>query len=131
MLGASDVGLTAAYDVAVLDLDGVVYVGPDAVPGAPEALNAAQSGGMHLADGLGTPAAVVFAGTERPGDIAPRNVPVALLGVRVPCSPCRLLTCPYETQCLDVPPERVAAAAAGLARTAVRPSAERVRVDHG
>ncbi len=49
MLGASDGPLTAAYDVAVLDLDGVVYVGPDGVPGAPEALNAAQAGGMHLA----------------------------------------------------------------------------------
>jgi glycerol 3-phosphatase-2 len=41
--------LSTAYDVAVLDLDGVVYVGPDAVPGASEALNAAQQGGMHLA----------------------------------------------------------------------------------
>jgi glycerol-1-phosphatase len=41
--------LSTAYDVAVLDLDGVVYVGPDAVPGASEALNAAQEGGMHLA----------------------------------------------------------------------------------
>ena len=41
--------LSAAYDVAVLDLDGVVYVGRDAVPGAPEALNEAQSSGMHLA----------------------------------------------------------------------------------
>ena len=25
----------AEYDVALLDLDGVVYVGPDAVPGVP------------------------------------------------------------------------------------------------
>ena len=41
--------LSTAYDVAVLDLDGVVYVGPDAVPGASEALNDAQAGGMHLA----------------------------------------------------------------------------------
>lgn len=49
MLGASDRPLREAYDVAVLDLDGVVYVGPDAVPGAPEALNDAQSQGMHLA----------------------------------------------------------------------------------
>jgi glycerol 3-phosphatase-2 len=48
-LGASEQPLSAAYDVAVLDLDGVVYVGPDAVPGAPEALNAAQESGMHLA----------------------------------------------------------------------------------
>jgi glycerol-1-phosphatase len=49
VLGSSDRPLREIYDVAVLDLDGVVYVGPDAVPGAPEALNAAQGGGMHLA----------------------------------------------------------------------------------
>ncbi len=48
-LGSSARPLTAEYDVAVLDLDGVVYVGPDAVPHASEALNQAQSGGMHLA----------------------------------------------------------------------------------
>jgi glycerol 3-phosphatase-2 len=48
-LGASEQPLAAAYDVAVLDLDGVVYVGKEAVPGAPEALNRAQDGGMHLA----------------------------------------------------------------------------------
>jgi glycerol-1-phosphatase len=49
VLGSSERPLREAYDVAVLDLDGVVYVGADAVPGAPEALNAAQDGGMHLA----------------------------------------------------------------------------------
>jgi glycerol 3-phosphatase-2 len=36
------------YDVALLDLDGVVYVGPDAVPGAPDALRAARAAGMRL-----------------------------------------------------------------------------------
>jgi glycerol 3-phosphatase-2 len=36
------------YDVALLDLDGVVYVGPDAVPGVPEALAAARRAGMRL-----------------------------------------------------------------------------------
>ena len=36
------------YDVALLDLDGVVYVGPDAVPGVPQALAAARATGMHL-----------------------------------------------------------------------------------
>lgn len=41
--------LNTAYDVAVLDLDGVVYVGQHAVPGAPEALVAAKDAGMHLA----------------------------------------------------------------------------------
>jgi glycerol-1-phosphatase len=38
----------AAFDVALLDLDGVVYVGPDAVPGVPDALAAARAAGMRL-----------------------------------------------------------------------------------
>jgi len=49
VLGSSRQKLSSAYDVAVLDLDGVVYVGPDAVDGAPEALNQARAGGMNLA----------------------------------------------------------------------------------
>jgi glycerol 3-phosphatase-2 len=36
------------YDVALLDLDGVVYVGPDAVPGIPEALDEVRAAGMRL-----------------------------------------------------------------------------------
>jgi HAD superfamily hydrolase (TIGR01450 family) len=36
------------FDVALLDLDGVVYVGPDAVPGVPAALEAARAQGMRL-----------------------------------------------------------------------------------
>jgi HAD superfamily hydrolase (TIGR01450 family) len=36
------------FDVALLDLDGVVYVGPAAVPGVPEALAAARTAGMRL-----------------------------------------------------------------------------------
>ena len=49
MLQASDGALWDAYDVAMLDLDGVVYVGPDAVPGAPDHLEAARAAGMQLA----------------------------------------------------------------------------------
>jgi len=41
--------LWEAYDVAMLDLDGVVYIGGDPVPGAPEHLAAARSAGMQLA----------------------------------------------------------------------------------
>jgi glycerol 3-phosphatase-2 len=37
------------FDVALLDLDGVVYVGPSAVPGAASHLTAARGLGMHLA----------------------------------------------------------------------------------
>jgi HAD superfamily hydrolase (TIGR01450 family) len=36
------------YDVALLDLDGVVYVGPDAVPGVPASLDEVRSAGMRL-----------------------------------------------------------------------------------
>lgn len=49
MLSSSDRPLWEAYDVALLDLDGVVYIGPDAVPGAPEHLDAAAGAGMRLA----------------------------------------------------------------------------------
>ena len=43
------VPLAAAYDVAMLDLDGTVYLGAAAVPGAAEALNKAMDAGMKLA----------------------------------------------------------------------------------
>ncbi len=49
MLRACDTALWDAYDVAMLDLDGVVYIGPDAVPGAPKHLAAAHAAGMRLA----------------------------------------------------------------------------------
>jgi HAD superfamily hydrolase (TIGR01450 family) len=41
--------LDQTYDLAVLDLDGVVYVGDHAVPAAVEGLETARSHGMHLA----------------------------------------------------------------------------------
>lgn len=40
--------LTKLFDVALLDLDGVVYVGPVAVPGVPEALAEVRRDGMRL-----------------------------------------------------------------------------------
>ncbi len=46
---AASADLTADYDVALLDLDGVVYVGADAVPGVATALAAVRSRGMRLA----------------------------------------------------------------------------------
>jgi glycerol 3-phosphatase-2 len=39
----------AAYDLALLDLDGVVYIGREAVPGAAEALEQARAAGMRIA----------------------------------------------------------------------------------
>ena len=49
MLGSSAEALSRAYDLAMLDLDGVVYVGGDAVPGAPEHLARVRAEGMRLA----------------------------------------------------------------------------------
>jgi len=39
---------SGTFDVALLDLDGVVYVGPDAVPGVPDVLASARAAGMRL-----------------------------------------------------------------------------------
>ncbi len=49
VLGVTSAPLTSEYDVAMLDLDGVVYIGADAVPGAAKHLEAAASAGMQLA----------------------------------------------------------------------------------
>ncbi len=49
MLGSSAVPLTQAHDLAMLDLDGVVYVSGHAVPGAPEAIAAARDSGLRVA----------------------------------------------------------------------------------
>jgi ADP-heptose:LPS heptosyltransferase len=73
-----------------------------------------NSGGMHLADAVRTPVAVMYAGTERPGEMQPRTTPATLLGRPVACSPCRQLQCPFHHECLDVLPGEVAAAAHAL-----------------
>ena len=61
-LRASSEPLDAVYDVALLDLDGVVYIGGTAISGAPEALHKAGAAGMRLAyvtnNAFRTPAAV-------------------------------------------------------------------------
>ena len=49
MLKQSSEALWDAYDLAMLDLDGVVYIGPAAVPGAAAALQKALAAGMQLA----------------------------------------------------------------------------------
>jgi len=46
---ASEKQLSEIYDVALLDLDGVVYLGGSAVPGAADALAEARHRGMRLA----------------------------------------------------------------------------------
>ncbi|MFF8386863.1 HAD-IIA family hydrolase [Streptomyces kanasensis] len=84
----SDTALHAAYDTALLDLDGVVYAGGEAIPYAVEALGAARDAGMRLAyvtnNALRTPDAVAAHLTElgvpaEPGDVVTSAQAVARL----------------------------------------------------
>ena len=49
MLGSCEEPLARAYDVALLDLDGVVYVGDAPVPEAASAIEAARAAGQRIA----------------------------------------------------------------------------------
>jgi ADP-heptose:LPS heptosyltransferase len=69
---------------------------------------------MHLADALRTPAVVLFSGTELEEQWRPRNAPHRLLRRETWCSPCYAFTCPYNLECLDIPPEEVVGAGLSL-----------------
>lgn len=74
-----------------------------------------NSGCLHLADALRTPQVVLFAGTERESQYAPRSGgPAVVLRRPTGCSPCRAFACPYARECLDLPPGDVAEAVLGL-----------------
>lgn len=82
-----------------------------------------NSGAAHLADALGVPVVVLFAGTERVEQYRPRTAPAEVLSVATWCTPCRQFTCPYTMACLDLDPVAVAHAALRLVRS--RPTVER------
>ncbi|MER6400808.1 HAD-IIA family hydrolase [Kitasatospora sp. NPDC059973] len=73
--GGSERPLTEAYDTALLDLDGVVYAGPDAIDHAADSLASARSAGMRLA--------YVTNNASRP----PRVVAAHLTELGVPAEP--------------------------------------------
>jgi len=70
--------LDSAYDVALLDLDGVVYLGGTAIPGAAEALRKADAAGMRLAyvtnNSFRTPAAIAALLTSFDAPASPDDV---------------------------------------------------------
>ena len=70
--------LCTAYDVALLDLDGVVYLGGTAIPDAAEALRKASAAGMRLAyvtnNAFRTPAAIAELLTSFGIPAAPQDV---------------------------------------------------------
>jgi ADP-heptose:LPS heptosyltransferase len=63
---------------------------------------------MHLFDALRVPGVVLFSGTELEEQWRPRHAPHRLLRRETWCSPCYAFTCPYNLECLDIPPEEVA-----------------------
>ncbi len=69
-----------AYDAALFDLDGVVYLGPEPVPGAPEGLAALRSRGV--------PICFVTNNAAR----APQVVAAQLRGLGIACAPDEVIT---------------------------------------
>src|SRR5947207_15304586 len=70
--------LDTAYDAALLDLDGVVYLGGTVIPGAAEALRKADAAGMRLAyvtnNAFRTPAAIAAMLTSFGAPATPQDV---------------------------------------------------------
>jgi len=69
---------------------------------------------MHLADACGTPAVVLYSGTELESQWRPRTAPHRLLRRPTPCSPCYAFTCEKGLECLDIAPEEVVRAGLDL-----------------
>ncbi len=79
---------------------------------------------MHLLDALRTPGVVLFSGTELEEQWRPRDAPHKLLRRETPCSPCYAVACPFNLECLDIPPDEVAEAGLSLlAEVGDRPAA--------
>lgn len=51
---------------------------------------------------------MLYSGTELEEQWRPRDVPHRLLRRETWCSPCYAFTCPYNLECLDIPPEELA-----------------------
>ena len=69
---------------------------------------------MHLADATRAPLVVLFAGTELPRQWQPRATRFRLLHRVTSCRPCYAFECPYNLECLDIPPHEVVAAGRAL-----------------
>lgn len=85
---------------------------------------------MHIADATRTPSVILFSGTEQECQWQPRHSPARLLRRPTVCSPCYAFTCPYDLQCLDIPPAEVVKAALDLLRETLQNSAATEQVDN-
>lgn len=81
---------------------------------------------MHLADAVGTPAVVLFSGTDLASQWRPRTIAARLLRRPTACTPCYRFDCPIGLPCLDIEPFEVVAALVTLlagSRAAMREAA--------
>lgn len=106
--------------IGALDGRGVDLVGATGLPELAALVEGARlvltnnTSTMHLADALRAPAVVLFSGTELESQWRPRDAPHRLLRRETRCSPCYAFACPYNLECLDIPPEEVAEAGLSL-----------------
>ncbi len=77
---------------------------------------------MHMGDAFGVPMVILYSGTELEEQWRPRRAPTRLLRRPTPCSPCYAFECPYQMECLDIPPAEVAAAVRTLLTEAPAPA---------
>lgn len=73
-----------------------------------------NSSALHFADAFRRPVVVLYSGTELETQWTPRHTATRLLRRPTPCSPCYAFTCPYDMECLDIPPKDVIDAALDL-----------------
>jgi len=71
---------------------------------------------MHLADAVGAPVMVAYAGTDLEEQWRPRTTRAMLLRRPTPCHPCYLFACPIGQPCLDIPPVDIVEACETLLR---------------
>lgn len=93
-------------------------------------LVANDSGPMHMGDAFLRPMVILYSGTELESQWAPRNAPTRLLRRPTACSPCHAFRCPYNMECLDIPPDEVVSEVlAMLKRRKTAPGSHETRVD--
>ncbi len=83
-------------------------------------LIANDSGPMHIADAVGCPMVVLYAGTELEEQWRPRTAPARILRRPTACAPCYRFDCPYGLECLRIAPAEVVAQARALLGEALR-----------
>lgn len=59
-----------------------------------------DGGPAHVAGAVGTPSLIVFSGTSRSVDWAPRGKRIRIIEKMVPCKPCYSTSCLYNQACL-------------------------------